>query len=69
VRRRARGAEAVVPEVLSCWLCHAGNISNPATRYVFPHALADVAAEVGAAAWGDTDAEVARLLDRLSAPG
>jgi hypothetical protein len=55
-----------VPHVLACWLCHAGNISNPVTRYVFPHALADVVQAVGEADWGDTDEELARLRSRLN---
>ena len=35
----ANGTVAVVPEVLSLWLCHRRNLSNPATKYVFPEAL------------------------------
>jgi hypothetical protein len=69
VRRRARGEAAVVPDVLSCWLCHTANISNPATRYVFSHSLADVATDVGAAAWGDTGNELVRLRERLRSLG
>ena len=50
---------------LSCWLCHTENISNPATRYVFSHPLADVGRAVGAADWGETGDELARLRSRL----
>jgi hypothetical protein len=57
LRCRAR----VVPEVLSCWLCHEANLSNPASRHVFAHPLADVAAAVGGADWGDTEARLAAL--------
>ena len=65
VRRHTRCTERVVPEVLSCWLCHTENISNPATRYVFSHPLADVGRAVGAADWGETGEELARLRSRL----
>ena len=41
------------------------NISNPATRYVFSHPLADVGRAVGAADWGETGEELARLRSRL----
>jgi hypothetical protein len=66
VRRRARVAPRVVPEILSFWLCHATNISNPVTRYVFPHPLGDVREAIGAPDWGETDEELARLRTRLS---
>lgn len=69
VRRRSHGAVRVLPHVLSCWLCHAGNISNPARRYVFPHSVATVAGAVGAAAWGETDEELERLRGRLRGAG
>ena len=69
VRRRSHGAVRVLPHVLSCWLCHAGNISNPASRYVFPHPLATVAVAVGEAAWGDTGDELERLRGRLRGAG
>lgn len=65
VRRRARCSPRIVPQVLSFWLCHAANISNPVTRYVFPHPLADVRRAVGAADWGETGEELARLRGRL----
>jgi glycosyltransferase involved in cell wall biosynthesis len=65
VRRETRCSPRVVPEVLSFWLCHATNISNPVTRYVFPHPLADVAQAVGEADWGETDEELASLRSRL----
>ena len=65
VRRETRCDPRVVPQVLSCWLCHAANISNPATRYVFPRPLADVRQAVGAADWGETDAALALLRSRL----
>lgn len=66
VRRASRGDDRVVPRLLSCWLCHGANLSNPVTRYVFPHPLADVCREVGAADWGDTEEKLAQLRDRLS---
>jgi hypothetical protein len=67
VRRGSHAAVRVLPQVLSLWLCHTGNISNPASRYVFPHPLAAVAEAVGEAAWGDTGAELERLRARLGA--
>jgi hypothetical protein len=66
VRREARCTPRIVADVLSCWLCHGANLSNPAGRYVFPHPLASVVEAVGEAAWGDTDAELERLRRRLS---
>ena len=65
VRRQSRCTERVLPQVLSFWLCHASNISNPVTRYVFPSPLADVAQAVGEADWAGTDEELARLRSRL----
>jgi glycosyltransferase involved in cell wall biosynthesis len=68
LRRDARAEPTVVPHVLSWWLCHAGNVSNPVTRYTFPQRLADVAAAVGPDHWGDTEDELAALRDRLAGP-
>jgi Glycosyl transferase family 2 len=65
VRRSARGGVHQVREVLSCWLCHEGNLSNPAKRYVFPHTLTDVRRAVGTADWAETDEELERLRDRV----
>jgi len=56
----------VVPQILSCWLCHRTNLSNPAGRYDFPHRLEAVAQAVGAADWANTGAELAALRKRLS---
>lgn len=67
VRREARCGAAVVPHVLSFWLCHRDNLSNPAQRYVFPHPLAAVRGAVGAEDWGNTDAQLGRLRERLGA--
>jgi glycosyltransferase involved in cell wall biosynthesis len=61
------GGVAVVPEVLSWWLCHRRNLSNPAVKYSFPEPLARVRDQVGAADWADTDDHLARLADRLDA--
>lgn len=65
VRRQTRCSPRVVAQVLSCWLCHGANVSNPVTRYVFRHPLADVGHAVGAADWGETGQELARLRARL----
>jgi Glycosyl transferase family 2 len=63
--RRTAGTMRIVPELLSCWLCHDANISNPVVRHVFPCKLAEVRRIVGAAAWGDTEQELARLRRRV----
>jgi hypothetical protein len=65
VRRQTRSDPRIVPQVLSWWLCHSRNISNPATRYVFPHPLVDVRESVGMDDWGETDEELERLRSRL----
>jgi glycosyltransferase involved in cell wall biosynthesis len=65
IRRTTCCRVEVVREILSCWLCHDANLSNPVTRYVFPHRLADVSRAVGEADWGATDEELARLRDRI----
>ncbi len=67
VRREARTPAVVVPHVLSFWLCHRANLSNPAQRYVFPHPLGHVRTAVGVEHWGDTDAQLERLRERLGA--
>ena len=64
-----RSGVRVVPEVLSCWLCHDANVSNPASRYVFPYPLDDVRRAVGAEAWGETGAELSRLRARSAGTG
>ncbi|MGI8729821.1 MAG: glycosyltransferase [Solirubrobacteraceae bacterium] len=56
---------ATLPDVLSIWLCHEANLSNPARRHAFPQALADVRAAIGCADWSETDAELDRLRQRL----
>ena len=58
---RGKARVRVVPEVLSFWLCHDGNLSNPAGRRVFPYRLAEVARAVRADDWGDTDEQLERL--------
>jgi glycosyltransferase involved in cell wall biosynthesis len=66
LERRARRGPIVVDAVLSFWLCHRANISNPATRYVFPQTLRDVEAQIGAKAWGDTTNRIDALRERLA---
>ena len=66
VRRQTRCTPRVVPHVLSAWLCHDANISNPATRYVFPQPLSAVRDAVGDADWAETEDELAALRARLS---
>ena len=66
LRRRSRGRAAVVRGPLFLWLCHGANLSNPARRYVFGHPLAAAREAVGAAAWGDTDAQLDALRARVA---
>lgn len=65
MRRATASGPTILAEVLSFWLCHEANLSNPAKRYVFPHPLSTVRESVGAAAWGDTDAQLDALRARL----
>lgn len=65
IRRRTGCPPARIESLLFFWLCHDGNISNPASRYVFTHPLSALRDAVGAPAWTDTDAELAALRDRL----
>lgn len=63
------GGAAVVPEVLSWWLCHRRNLSNPAVKYSFPEPLSRVREQIGSADWADTDDRIDQLADRLGAVG
>ena len=69
VGRAAGGAPVIVPAVLSFWLCHRDNLSNPARRYVFPHPLAAVREAVGERFWGETEAQLDALRARLGSAG
>jgi hypothetical protein len=60
---------AVVPEVLTWWVCHRRNLSNPAAKYSFPEPLARVRDQVDAADWADTEQHLAQLVDRMAAAG
>jgi len=53
---------AVVREVLSLWLCHQRNLSNPVARHTFPERLDVVRRRVGTDDWGDTDDHLGRLV-------
>lgn len=53
---------ALVREVLSLWLCHQNNLSNPVARHTFPERLDVVRLRVGKNDWGDTDDHLARLI-------
>ena len=55
-------AVTVLPVVLSWWLCHRRNLSNPAVKYVFPEPLDRVRDQIGAADWADTDDHLERLV-------
>ena len=66
LRREGRCVPRVVPELLSFWLCHRENLSNPASRRRFDHALDAVRDDVGAAAWGDTGEQLDALRERVA---
>jgi hypothetical protein len=54
-----------VPHVLSWWLCHRRNLSNPVMKYTFPRPLDVVRAGIGDRDWGDTDDHLTALVSRL----
>jgi glycosyltransferase involved in cell wall biosynthesis len=68
VNRRSHGTAAIVSETVFFWLCHDGNVSNPARRYVFPLSLDAVRQAVGPTAWGDTDEALSALRSRQREP-
>ncbi|GAA1552848.1 hypothetical protein GCM10009789_03020 [Kribbella sancticallisti] len=63
--RRVGGDIAIVPEVLTWWLCHRRNISNPATKYMFAQSLSIPRARIGESDWADTDVHLDALISRL----
>jgi glycosyltransferase involved in cell wall biosynthesis len=65
----AGNAVAVLPVVLSWWLCHRRNLSNPAFKYVFPEPLDRVRDQIGAADWADTDDHLEQLVAQQRTPG
>jgi hypothetical protein len=65
VQREARCSPVVIGQVLTFWLCHRQNVSNPATKFTFPSSIDAVRDAVGRLAWGETDHAIAQLRDRL----
>jgi hypothetical protein len=65
-RRYPAGGRLLEREELFFWLCHEANLSNPATRRRYPQPLA-VLKELVGAAWGDTEAALEGLRERLAA--
>ncbi len=65
LRQRLRSAGKVVDGPLFFWLCHGANLSNPSHKHRFTEGLGTLRARLGAAAWGDTEAELAALQRRL----
>jgi hypothetical protein len=65
VRRSVAPVATVMPHVLSAWLCHRHNLSNPASRYVFTRPMTELAGLIGQDDWGDTEAQLAELRARL----
>ena len=52
--------------VLSCWMCHPTNLSNPAHRGRFPDSIAAARRSIGSEAWDGTDEQIRQLARRLS---
>lgn len=67
--RRVGPSVGVVTEVLSWWLCHRRNLSNPVTKYAFGSPLARVRELIGTADWADTDEQLLALLHRDAGHG
>lgn len=66
LRQRYPSRMALLPkEDLFFWLCHGGNLSNPAGRRRFPKPL-HVLQEMVGEGWGDTGAALAGLRERLA---
>ena len=65
LQRRLGTSGTVLGEPLFFWLCHGGNISNPAGKHRFTQDVAVLRQHVDAAAWGDTSDALAALQDRL----
>jgi hypothetical protein len=63
---RAGASVATVPEILSCWLCHRHNVSNPVTKYTFPQPLSMIRDRIGEMDWAGTDEQLDALVERLS---
>lgn len=63
---RKHSARLIDPLVASMWLCHAGNISNPAERRRCVTPLEQVASSLEPHAWADTEHQLAALRARLA---
>ena len=66
LQRRFPGHSAGIGTPTFFWLCHDRNLSNPAHRRRFDRPPRAIAERVGAAAWGDTDAALGALRNRLA---
>jgi glycosyltransferase involved in cell wall biosynthesis len=63
-----RRATSVLPgDDAFFWLCHASNISNPASRRRFTAPIESLRSHLGEA-WGDTDAQLQRLREEIGVP-
>ena len=67
VAARCRHSAGIGRDDLLFWLSHEGNMSNPASKRHFSHDLDVLRDQIGAAAWGDTDAALESLRQRLKA--
>jgi hypothetical protein len=66
-RHKAKGELLARDAILTLWLCHDANISNPRTRRRFTSSLDDLKASLGAA-WQDTEYQLSELRERLPSP-
>lgn len=69
LRSAGHASRLLDPAILSVWLCHHGNISNPNSRRQFTTSLGGLRSALGAEAWADTDQHLAALKVRLTSSG
>ncbi len=66
-RHKAKGELLARDAILTLWLCHDANISNPRTRRRFTSTLDDLKASLGPA-WLGTEEQLSELRERLPSP-
>lgn len=65
LERRFDTAGEVIDRPLFFWLCHQGNLSNPASKRRFTQDFTALERHIDGAAWGDTGRALEALKDRL----
>jgi hypothetical protein len=65
LQRRFGTTGEVLDQPLFFWLCHQGNLSNPASKRRFTQNFAVLQRHIDCAAWGDTSGALEALKDRL----